>query len=164
MAREDGSLLSVYKSVLESSWVRWLNINPPPPTKVDKSAIRKCAVCKGAHEAWNNRCPVRKVELSKVKAAYDARQPYHFVPPTKERLPMGRAIIDATPAEAAAMMNETQRGRSSATTARPSSLTQHYHQADRTARASPQRKEEPQRGSTWETGSTARKMRTRTQS
>jgi len=92
------------------------------PTKVDKSAIRKSAVCKGAHEAWNNRCPVRKVELSKVKAAYDARQPYHFVPPTKERPPMDRTIIDATPAEAAAMMNGTQRGRPSATTARPSSL------------------------------------------
>ncbi|KAG4429105.1 hypothetical protein IFR05_015412 [Cadophora sp. M221] len=68
------------------------------PTKVDKSAIRKCAVCKGAHEAWNNRCPVRKIELSKVKAAYDARQPYHFVPPTKERPPVDRTIIDATPA------------------------------------------------------------------
>jgi dGTP triphosphohydrolase len=93
------------------------------PTKVDKSAIRKCAVCKGVHEAWNNRCPVRKVELSKVKAAYDARQPYHFVPPTKERLTMGRAIIDATPAEAAAMINTTQRGRPSTTTARPLSLT-----------------------------------------
>lgn len=79
--------------------------------------------CKGAHEAWNNRCPVRKVELSKVKAAYDARQPYHFVPPTKERPPMGRAVIDVTPAEAAAMTNGTQRGRPSATAARPSSLT-----------------------------------------
>jgi len=55
------------------------------PTKIDKSAIRKCAVCKGAHKAWNKRCLVQKVELSKVKAAYDARQPYHFVPPIKQK-------------------------------------------------------------------------------
>ena len=61
--------------------------------------------------------------MSKVKAAYDARQPYHFIPTTKERPPMERTIIDATPAEAAAMMNGTQRGRPSATTARPPSLT-----------------------------------------
>ena len=93
------------------------------PTKVDKSAIRKCAVCKGAHEAWNNRCPVRKVELSKVKAVYDARQPYHFVPLAKERSPMARAVIDATLAEAAVIMNTTKRGRPSATLARPLSLT-----------------------------------------
>jgi hypothetical protein len=77
------------------------------PSKVDKSAIRKCAVCKGAHEVWNNRCPVRKVELSKAKAAYDARQPYHFVPPAKERLPMEHTIIDATPAEETAMISAT---------------------------------------------------------
>jgi hypothetical protein len=93
------------------------------PTKADKSAIRKCAVCKGAHEAWNNRCPVRKAELSKVKAAYDIRQPYHFVSPAKEKLPMARAGIDATPAEVAAIMSRTQRGRPSATLARPPSLT-----------------------------------------
>ena len=93
------------------------------PTKVDKSAIRKCAVCKGAHEAWNNRCLARKTELSKVKAAYDARQPYHFVPPTKERPPTVRATFDATPAESAAMMNGNQRGRPSATTTRLPSLT-----------------------------------------
>ena len=80
-------------------------------------------MCKGAHEAWNNRCPVRKVELSKVKAAYDARQPYHFVPLAKERSPMARAVIDATLAEAAVIMNTTKRGRPSATLARPSSLT-----------------------------------------
>jgi hypothetical protein len=58
-----------------------------------------------------------------VKAAYDARQPYHFVPLAKERPTIGRAVIDATLAEAAAMMNGTQGGRPSATTARPSSLT-----------------------------------------
>ncbi|KAG9232736.1 hypothetical protein BJ875DRAFT_513796 [Amylocarpus encephaloides] len=93
------------------------------PTKVDKSAIRKCAVCKGAHEAWNNRCPARKVELGKVKAVYDARQPYHFVPSTKERPAIARVVFDTTPAEAAAMVNGTQRARPSATTAMPPSLT-----------------------------------------
>jgi len=81
------------------------------PTKVDKSATRKCSVCKGAHEAWNNRCPVRKIELNKVKAAYDVRQPYHFVPPTKEQQPSDRAAFGMTPAESAAMANGSQRGR-----------------------------------------------------
>ena len=62
---------------------------------------------KGAHEAWNNRCPVRKVELSKVKAVYDARQLYHFVLLTKERLLIERTIINATLAEAAVIINRT---------------------------------------------------------
>ena len=61
--------------------------------------------------------------MSKVKAVYDARQPYHFVLPTKERPLIKRTIIDATLAEAAAMINGTQRGRPSTTIARPSSLT-----------------------------------------
>ena len=50
------------------------------PTKADKESPRKCATCKGPHEAWSNKCPVRKTELAKVKSAYDSRQPYHFVP------------------------------------------------------------------------------------
>jgi len=49
------------------------------PTKADKESPKKCATCKGPHEAWNNKCPVRKTELAKVKSAYDSRQPYHFV-------------------------------------------------------------------------------------
>jgi hypothetical protein len=93
------------------------------PTKVDKSAMRKCAVCKGAHEAWNNRCPVRKTELNKVKAAYDARQPYHFVPPTKEKPLSERVTFSATLAESAAMINGSQRGRLSTNSTGLSSLT-----------------------------------------
>ena len=50
------------------------------PNKTDKESPRKCAVCKGSHEAWNNKCPIRKAELAKVKSAYDTRQQYHFVP------------------------------------------------------------------------------------
>ena len=78
------------------------------PTKVDRSTTRKCAVCKGAHEAWKNRCPVRKTELNKVKAAYDARQPYHFVPPNKEKPLSERVAFSATTAESAAMVNGSQ--------------------------------------------------------
>ncbi|EPE34756.1 hypothetical protein GLAREA_10450 [Glarea lozoyensis ATCC 20868] len=81
------------------------------PTKIDKSATRKCAVCKGAHEAWNNRCPVRKTELNKVKAVYNARQPYHFVPSAKEKPSSERVTFSVTPAESAVMMNGSQRGR-----------------------------------------------------
>ena len=61
--------------------------------------------------------------MSKVKAVYDARQLYHFVLPTKERPLIERTIINATLAEAAVIINRTQRGRPSATIARPLSLT-----------------------------------------
>jgi hypothetical protein len=90
------------------------------PTKIDKSAARKCAVCKGAHEAWNNRCPVRKTELNKVKAAYDARQPYHFIPSTREKSISERVTLGVTPAESAAMINGSQRGRPNTNSTGPS--------------------------------------------
>lgn len=69
------------------------------PTKADKSATRKCAACQGPHEAWNNRCPVRKTELCKIKAAYDIRQPYHFVPPSKDSRAKDTFTFSGTPAE-----------------------------------------------------------------
>jgi hypothetical protein len=60
--------------------------------------------------------------LNKVKAAYDARQPYHFVPSTKEKPVSERVTFSATPAESAAMMNGGQRGRLNTTsTGLPSS-------------------------------------------
>lgn len=61
--------------------------------------------------------------MSKVKAAYNARQPYHFVPLTKEKLPTVRATYDAMPAELTAMMSGKQRGRPSATAGSLPSLT-----------------------------------------
>ena len=73
------------------------------PTKADKSAARKCAACQGPHEAWNNRCPVRKTELSKVKAAYDTRQPYHFVPPRKDSKAKDTITFSGTPSQTSAM-------------------------------------------------------------
>ena len=95
------------------------------PAKVDKSALRKCAVCKGANEAWNNRCPVRKTGLSKVKAAYDARQPYHFIPLARERPSIEQPCfgVKLTPAESVAMMEGQSRGRPRATKTGPPSLT-----------------------------------------
>ena len=80
-------------------------------------------MCKGVHEAWNNRCPVRKVELSKVKAVYNTRQLYYFVLLAKERPLIARAVINTTLAEAAVIINTTKRGRPSTTLARPLSLT-----------------------------------------
>ncbi|RFN51417.1 gag-like protein [Fusarium flagelliforme] len=48
--------------------------------KSDKSVPRKCANCKGQHEAWSNQCVDRKEEMAKVKVAYAARPRYHLVP------------------------------------------------------------------------------------
>ncbi|KAJ3454706.1 hypothetical protein MRS44_013306 [Fusarium solani] len=50
------------------------------PVKPDKSEPRKCANCKGQHEAWSNQCAIRKDEMAKVKAAYEARPRYHLEP------------------------------------------------------------------------------------
>ncbi|KAJ6437877.1 Serine/threonine-protein kinase MST20 [Purpureocillium lavendulum] len=43
----------------------------------DDKAPRKCADCRGEHEAWSGQCPKRKEEMAKVKAAYKARPKYH---------------------------------------------------------------------------------------
>ncbi|KAF5669921.1 hypothetical protein FDENT_11387 [Fusarium denticulatum] len=48
------------------------------PTKSDRDVPRKCAACKGVHEAWNNQCPVRKQEVNKAKAASKLRPRYHL--------------------------------------------------------------------------------------
>jgi hypothetical protein len=69
------------------------------PSKADKTSARKCATCQGEHEAWNNRCPVRKTELSRVKSAYDSRQPYHFVPTRRHASSDGNAPPRSTPTE-----------------------------------------------------------------
>ena len=45
--------------------------------KLDRNLPRKCAVCKGEHEAWSQQCPARKEEKAKAKAAYDTRPYYH---------------------------------------------------------------------------------------
>ncbi|TGO67181.1 hypothetical protein BOTNAR_0047g00500 [Botryotinia narcissicola] len=79
--------------------------------KSDKSIIRNCVVCRGAHEVWNNRCPVRKEELSKVKAAYDTRQSYHFIPSSKDKSPLNQTNPYLTPTELAMIVNGSQRGR-----------------------------------------------------
>ncbi|KAJ6439009.1 reverse transcriptase [Purpureocillium lavendulum] len=47
------------------------------PTRNDDKAPRKCAACRGEHEAWSGQCPTRKEEMAKVKAAYKARPNYH---------------------------------------------------------------------------------------
>lgn len=47
------------------------------PAKNDDKAPRKCAACRGEHEAWSGQCPTRKEEMAKVKAAYKARPKYH---------------------------------------------------------------------------------------
>ncbi len=54
--------------------------------KFDKPVTRKCVMCKDICEGWSSGCPVWKVELSQVKAAYGVRQPHHFVPQKKTPL------------------------------------------------------------------------------
>ncbi|KAJ6436165.1 restless-like transposase [Purpureocillium lavendulum] len=77
------------------------------PAKNDDMAPRKCAACRGEHEAWNSQCPTRKQELAKIKDAYKARPKYHpenpmpFVPAagdslnrTKETTRPGRPTLE----------------------------------------------------------------------
>jgi ribosomal protein L20 len=49
------------------------------PTKANRDTTKKCAVCHGAHEAWNQECPIRIEELAKVKAALASRPKYHAI-------------------------------------------------------------------------------------
>ena len=59
------------------------------PNKSDKSVSKKCANCRGGHEAWSKQCATRKDEMAKVKAAYATRPRYHLVP-------QGNATINQT--------------------------------------------------------------------
>ena len=58
------------------------------PSKLDRTIPRKCATCRGEHEAWNYQCPTRKEERAKAKAAYDMRPHYHPVTETGRTLPL----------------------------------------------------------------------------
>ena len=49
------------------------------PTKSEGGTSRKCAACHGHHEAWSQRCPTRKEEMARMKAAYETRSAYHAV-------------------------------------------------------------------------------------
>ncbi|PQE10727.1 reverse transcriptase protein [Rutstroemia sp. NJR-2017a WRK4] len=55
-----------------------------------------------------------------IDEAYDARQPYHFVPSTKEKSMSERVTFGVTPAESAAMTNGSQRGRPNTNSTGPS--------------------------------------------
>ena len=39
------------------------------PSKLDRNVPRKCAACRGEHEAWSYQCPTRKEERAKARAA-----------------------------------------------------------------------------------------------
>jgi hypothetical protein len=52
------------------------------PSKLDRNVPRKCAACRGEHEAWSYQCPTRKEERAKARAAYDVRPYYHPVAKT----------------------------------------------------------------------------------
>jgi hypothetical protein len=49
------------------------------PSRSNREAPRKCATCRGDHEAWSRQCPTRKDEILKAKVAYEMRPRYHPV-------------------------------------------------------------------------------------
>lgn len=55
------------------------------PSKSGQGVPRKCAACRGEHEAWNRQCPTRKDEIAKAKFAYQMRPRYHQVIETRAR-------------------------------------------------------------------------------
>jgi hypothetical protein len=57
------------------------------PQRDERTATRKCAMCSGAHNAWNHQCPTRREEMAKIKAKYDSRPIYHPVPNRQDRGP-----------------------------------------------------------------------------
>lgn len=69
------------------------------PSKAGQNTTKKCAVCHGPHEAWNQECPTRMEELVRVKAALASRPKYYATPSTDneadqgglERMPLRRS-------------------------------------------------------------------------
>ena len=55
------------------------------PSRFNRNAPRKCATCRGEHEAWSRVCPTRKEEVTKAKSMYEMRPHYHHVLETAER-------------------------------------------------------------------------------
>jgi hypothetical protein len=49
------------------------------PSRTGESVLRKCAACRGEHEAWSRQCPTRKDEMAKARSAYEMRPRYHHV-------------------------------------------------------------------------------------
>ncbi|OAL42831.1 hypothetical protein IQ07DRAFT_525488 [Pyrenochaeta sp. DS3sAY3a] len=49
------------------------------PSRSNREIPRKCATCRGDHEAWSRQCPTRKDEILKAKVAYEMRPRYHPV-------------------------------------------------------------------------------------
>jgi hypothetical protein len=52
------------------------------PSRAGQTISRKCAACRGEHEAWSRQCPTRKDEMAKARAAYEMRPRYHRVAQT----------------------------------------------------------------------------------
>jgi hypothetical protein len=85
------------------------------PSKLDRNVPRKCAACRGEHEAWSHQCPTRKEEKAKARTAYDVRPYYHPIAET----PRGSTSseVPATtaqrsrPAQAPITRNRSQTGR-----------------------------------------------------
>lgn len=52
------------------------------PSRAGQTVTRKCAACRGEHEAWSRQCPTRKDEIAKARTAYEMRPRYHHVSQT----------------------------------------------------------------------------------
>ncbi|EXU95360.1 zinc knuckle domain protein [Metarhizium robertsii] len=68
------------KATMRCGYCAQEHVSRECPTKSDKSVSKKCANCRGGHEAWSKQCATRKDEIAKVKAAYAIRPRYLLVP------------------------------------------------------------------------------------
>ncbi|KAH7060992.1 hypothetical protein BKA63DRAFT_457555 [Paraphoma chrysanthemicola] len=65
------------------------------PGRMDREMPRKCATCRGDHEAWSRQCPTRKDEILKAKIAYEMRPRYHPVTQPGQSRTQPEALIPA---------------------------------------------------------------------
>jgi hypothetical protein len=120
------------------------------PSKSDRSVPRKCATCRGEHEAWNRQCPTRKGKITKAKIAYEMRPRYHQVVDTRSQATQpempaiarrSRASQNATLSQAGQIArNRLQTGRGHKRTNNGTTIDQENQQPQGTTSQRPQRK------------------------
>jgi hypothetical protein len=92
------------------------------PSKLDRNVPRKCAACRGEHEAWSYQCPTRKEERAKARAAYDVRPYYH---------PVAETPRNSIPSEAPAAAVRRSRPAQAPAPTQPAPITRNRSQPGR---------------------------------
>ena len=115
------------------------------PSKSGQDVPRKCAACRGAHEAWSRQCPTRKEEIAKAKSAYETRPRYHYVANT-----IGHTVQPETSDTTARRSRPNQTTTSAQTTQttrnRSQSGREQNRNNDETANGQPDRDSQPTQG------------------